>query len=44
MLVPIEPMLFQDPQQEAPAGFWPRCGGELYRPGLQCLRCQGEEV
>ena len=25
-------------------GFCPRCGGELYRPGLRCLRCEGGVV
>ena len=36
----IEPMLYIDIQATVPAGFCPRCGGAVYKPGLQCLRCQ----
>ena len=36
----IEPTLFADPQQEAPADHCPRCGGARYWPGLGCSRCE----
>ncbi len=31
---------WHDPQQRPPAAFCRRCGGELYGPGLCCLRCE----
>lgn len=37
-----EMTLFTDPQTQQPAGFCPECGGELYAPGLFCLRCGRE--
>lgn len=40
MSVPIEQMLYIDPQNRKPAGFCPVCGGELYAPGCNCLRCE----
>ena len=36
----IESMLYFDPQAQPPAAFCPRCKGELYRPGMGCLRCE----
>ena len=36
----IEPVLYLDPQQAAPACLCRRCGGERYAPGLGCLRCE----
>ena len=32
--------LYTDPQDQAPAGFCERCGGELYAPSMICSRCQ----
>ena len=40
MTLRIEPTLYIDPQAAIPAGFCPECGGELYRPGLHCSRCE----
>ena len=37
----IESNLYTDPQDALPADFCPRCGGELYLPGLCCARCEG---
>ena len=37
----IESNLYTDPQAQVPAAFCPVCGGELYLPGLHCLRCEG---
>ena len=36
----IEPMLYVDQQSLPPAAFCETCGGELYAPGLVCLRCE----
>ena len=36
--------LYADPQDQAPAGFCPVCGCELYLPGLHCIRCEGGVV
>ena len=36
-----EPNLYVDVQALPPADFCPVCGGERYRPGLHCLRCEG---
>lgn len=36
----IEPVLYIDPQSVAPSGFCPECGGEVYPPGHDCLRCR----
>lgn len=44
MAISIEPTLYMDPQAVKPAGFCPVCGGELYRPGLSCLRCERDET
>ena len=40
----IAPGLYIDPQDQIPAGFCPRCGCELYLPGLHCIRCEGGVV
>lgn len=40
----IEPMLYTDEQAEIPAGHCPVCGGELYRPGLLCIRCRRDLI
>lgn len=40
MTVTIESALYIDPQAAKPSGFCPTCGGELYAPGNNCLRCQ----
>lgn len=40
----VEQTLYVDPQAEVPAGYCPRCGGELYRPGLWCVRCGEAEA
>ena len=40
MAVSIESTLYIDPQTAKPSGFCPDCGGELYAPGNDCLRCQ----
>lgn len=40
MKEPIEPQLYQDPQQQEPACFCPRCGGARYAPSLICIRCE----
>ena len=39
----IEQILYIDPQAAVPAGFCPVCGGELYAPGLVCLRCERDK-
>ena len=39
----IEQVLYIDPQAAVPAGFCPVCGGELYAPGLVCLRCERDK-
>jgi hypothetical protein len=36
----IEPTLYIDLQAAVPAGFCPKCGGAVYKPGLYCLRCE----
>lgn len=36
----IEMMLYIDPQDQKPAAFCPRCGGERYWPSLICSRCE----
>ena len=43
MLVSIEQILYTDPQAQVPAGECAICGGALYRPGLYCTRCGGEQ-
>ena len=40
----VESNLYPDPQTQPPGDFCPVCGGELYRPGLTCLRCGGGPV
>ncbi len=40
----IQPVLYIDPQAQKPAGLCERCGGELYRPGLICIRCQRDSA
>ncbi len=40
----IEPVLYIDPQAQRPAGFCGVCGGELYSPGLICIRCQRDKA
>ena len=37
----LESTLYIDPQAQPPANFCPVCGGELYLPGLHCIRCEG---
>ena len=37
----IQDMLFVDIQDQKPACFCPRCGGECYAPSLICGRCEG---
>ncbi len=32
--------LYIDQQALPPAAFCPQCGGSLYLPGLECIRCQ----
>lgn len=33
-----------DPQQAKPAGYCPRCGGEIYEPGRElCRECEEED-
>lgn len=36
----IEQMLYIDPQNQIPACFCSRCGGERYAPSLICSRCE----
>ena len=36
----IESTLYIDPQAAKPSGFCPTCGGALYPPGHNCLRCE----
>ena len=36
----IEPTLYIDLQAQIPAGYCPVCGGALFRPSLECLRCR----
>ena len=36
----IEGTLYMDGQAARPVGFCVTCGGELYFPGLICLRCR----
>ena len=36
----IEGTLYIDGQAARPVGFCQDCGGELYFPGLTCLRCR----
>ena len=36
----VEQSLYADPQAAKPAMLCPVCGGELYFPGLTCLRCE----
>ena len=38
--MPIEPILYTDPQAAVPGCFCPVCGGERYAPGFHCLRCE----
>ena len=40
MSIKIESVLYIDSQNIKPAAFCPECGGELYAPSLECLRCQ----
>ena len=40
MKISIESVLYTDMQAQKPAAFCPRCGGELYAPGLVCSRCE----
>ncbi len=35
----MESNLYIDPQAERPAGYCPKCGGALYAPSCQCIRC-----
>lgn len=39
MNVTIEYDIYKDPQDQIPAGYCSRCGGELYAPSCQCDRC-----
>ena len=39
MLPQIEPTLYIDPQAAIPVGYCQRCGGAIYAPGGECLRC-----
>lgn len=38
----IESNLYTDPQAVRPAAYCPRCGGALYPPSLECIRCGRE--
>ena len=40
----VVPNLYMDIQDQPAADFCPLCGGELYLPGLTCLRCEGGPV
>ena len=40
MIDAIEGTLYMDPQDQKPAGYCPRCGGERYAPSLICGRCE----
>ncbi len=40
MIVTIDPTLFIDLQALPPVGPCAGCGGESYRPGGLCLRCE----
>ena len=44
MHISIEPTLYTDIQTQKPAAFCPRCGGELYAPGLVCIRCRRNDL
>ena len=35
----VESTLYIDRQAQIPAGFCPRCGGEVYAPSFACPRC-----
>ena len=37
-------VLYTDPQAVIPAAYCPACGGELYAPGLHCLRCERRAI
>lgn len=39
----VLPMLFLDTQDQKPACFCPRCGGERYTPSLICIRCERDD-
>jgi len=39
----IEATLYIDAQAARPVGFCTICGGELYLPGSNCLRCRRRE-
>ena len=40
MSTKIESVLYIDIQNQKPAAFCERCGGEMYEPSLVCLRCE----
>ena len=40
----IQSVLYVDEQDLPPGDHCPVCGGERYRPGLRCLRCEGGMV
>ncbi len=40
MNIHIESVLYTDPQDAVPGGFCEKCGGALYLPSLECIRCQ----
>ena len=39
MKITIADIRFKDPQDQVPAGYCRRCGGEVYAPGDSCRRC-----
>ena len=40
MVVPMEAVLYTDPQTQPPREFCPVCGGEIYADQGVCLRCE----
>ena len=40
MATSMEAVLYTDPQAQPPRGFCPVCGGEIYAPEGDCLRCR----
>ncbi len=40
MQIQIEPILYIDPQDTPPADFCQKCGGALYFPSMECIRCR----
>lgn len=39
----ISSILYTDPQAQRPAGKCPKCGGCVYLPGKNCIRCQRDK-